>query len=102
MCLDLKIDGTIVLSVRLDKEITNDRITERHLKITSRGVSHEGETVFFNKVFQLLGSVRPSIRPYKTVRSFVNLGRIELTYRAQTFSDFPLAISYLMKSEATL
>ncbi len=48
MCLDLKIDGTIVLSVRLDKEITNDRITERHLKITSRGVSHEGEPFFFN------------------------------------------------------
>ncbi len=64
MCLDLKIDGSIVLSVRLDKEITNDRITERHLKITSRGVSHEGEQVFFifkHEVFLRLGPVRPSV-----------------------------------------
>ena len=44
------------------------------------------QTVLFSKTkfFLQLGPVRP----YETVRFFVNLGVLELTNRAQTFRDY--------------
>ena len=33
---------------------------------------------------------------------FLNFGMLELTHRVQTFRDFPIAVRYLVKSEATL
>ncbi len=45
--------------------------------------------IFKKEVYLQLGSVCPSVRPYETVRSFfVNFGRLELSYRAQTFRDY--------------
>ncbi len=44
--------------------------------------------IFKNKVFLQLGSVRPSVRT--DTGPFVNLGRLELTYPAQTFRDYSL------------
>ncbi len=52
------------------------------LYIFFKGPTCSNCTIFKNKVFLQLGSVRP----YETVKSFVNLGRLELTYRAKTFS----------------
>ena len=41
-----------------------------------------------------------SVRPYETVR-YVNLGRLDSTYRLQAFGISPLAVSYLVNSEST-
>ena len=43
-----------------------------------------------------------SVRPYETVSLLINLGRLKFTYRVQTFRSIPLAVRYLVKSEATL
>ncbi len=50
-------------------------------------------------VFLQLWSVRPSVR---TVISFRNFGRLELTYRPQILGIIPLVIRYLVKSKTTL
>ena len=44
---------------------------------------------FKNKVFLHLGSVRPYVRPYETLKSYSLIsGMLELTYRLQTFKDY--------------
>ena len=47
--------------------------------------------IFENEVFLQLGSVPNSVHPYETVGLFINIGRLELFYRVQTFWDYSLS-----------